>query len=587
VSPQADPWLDEILEGVDPFVPEAVRHDADVLRRSRILVGAWLSMEIGALPFVVVYALAGAWPLVALVTGAMAAACLVPTLLGRTGTVGPATHLLMAAGFAGLIGVSYFTGGAAAPGLIWLGPVPLLSLLLLGRRAAVGWCGATLLAYAAFWGTGEAGHSYPNLLPEGWRSTVDYLSAGIVAILLLSYGVLFENARARALSALNSTNEALAQARDEAERSANIKAEFLATMSHEIRTPMNGVIGMTELLLGTTLDADQRSHAELIRRSGETLLRLVDDILDFSKVDAGRVELEHAPFALHDVVHQVARLAGSRADEKSVAMVVDLAEDCPNWVLGDQVRVVQVLTNLVGNAVKFTEHGSVRVSATFADDRVTFTVDDTGVGIPRDVQRRLFQPFRQADSSTTRRFGGTGLGLAISARLVELMGGSIGFRSELHLGSSFWFTVPLEVTSSSSKRRRTPQAIVPLAVGRKVLVAEDNPVNQHFARLVIEAMGCQVVVVGDGRQALERVLRERWDLVLMDCQMPVMDGFEACRRLRAAGIDVPVLAMTANAMEGDEQQCLDAGMDAYIPKPIRPPELQQHVRDALDRRHSA
>jgi PAS domain S-box-containing protein len=412
-----------------------------------------------------------------------------------------------------------------------------------------------------------------------------------VEVEVTSNNVFIDGRQCRIISSQNVTErnraaDELARARDSAIEASNLKSAFLANISHEIRTPMNGVLGLTELLLETSLDREQRALAVQVSRSGELMVELINDILDISKIEAGEVELEFADYSLRATLEQTCAVAEMQAEAKGLKFGLEIVDSVPERTRGDARRLRQVLLNLVANAVKFTSEGSVsvRMSSTTreATDVLRIAVTDTGIGIDPAGRDRLFEPFTQADVSTTRNYGGTGLGLAIARELTELMGGVIGVDSEVGSGSTFWLELPL---TSSHGPVRPPRpaggATATWVRAPSILVAEDSDVNQIVALRTLERCGCRATVVPDGRQALDALSKQEFDAVLMDCQMPDMDGYQATvelRRIENGGRHTPVIAMTAFAMSGAADACIAAGMDDYVSKPIQRDDLIETLR---------
>jgi len=400
------------------------------------------------------------------------------------------------------------------------------------------------------------------------------------------------------------SNRQLEEASARARRASAAKSEFLANMSHEIRTPMNGVLGMLDLLLAGRLPDDERRFATVAKASGETLLNLLNDILDFSKIEARQLSLEHTPFDLHQLVRGCIQLLDQGASKKGLTFGCEIAPEVPALVRGDPGRLRQILINLTGNALKFTAAGqvAVRVSLRQANPKaalVHFSVSDSGIGIPAEKLGMLFTKFTQVDSSVTRHYGGTGLGLAICKQLAELMNGEIGVESTVGKGSTFWFTALLELdskalplpSSSGDEDSSVTGADIPLSAkarSARILVAEDHPVNQQVTSGLLQLLGLSAHLVANGLEALAALRDEDFDLVLMDVQMPELDGLEATRRIRSGQAsvrspDIPIVAMTAHAMQGDAEQCRAAGMDDYISKPVAPEALRRVLHKFLDK----
>ncbi len=394
---------------------------------------------------------------------------------------------------------------------------------------------------------------------------------------------------------LRVAKERLRKERDRAEEASSTKTRFLANMSHEIRTPMNGVIGMVNLLLDTELNEEQREFAETIRSSGSSMVRIVNDILDLSKIEADRLSLIPEPFQLERIFSDALSLYSAAVAERDIEILLSVDDSLrKQWVLGDVDRFGQVIGNLLGNSIKFTPNGGFCILQARVEEmtsekvKMTVGVTDTGIGISKDKLDMIFEPFSQADETTTRQYGGTGLGLSISRRLLRMMESDIEVRSVVGCGSVFFFTLEFPLVEKSEscpveeETTRQSASLEPQAIEARVLVAEDNKVNQRLISRFLERMGIEHTLVSNGREAVEQAVREEFDLILMDIQMPIIDGVQATELLRNQHrLSVPIVALTAHTMEGDREAFLSTGMNGYLAKPFSPADLRDVIQEAL------
>ncbi|MDP5120582.1 MAG: ATP-binding protein, partial [Spirosomaceae bacterium] len=392
---------------------------------------------------------------------------------------------------------------------------------------------------------------------------------------------------ARDITELRTYAEELKHAKEGAEQSLKIKEQFLANMSHEIRTPMNGIIGMIDVLIQTPLAAEQKDYVETIKKSSETLLIILNDILDLSKIEAGKMELSINPMDLHDVIGRLTALFKQRAIDKNNELVATIHPEVPRYILGDQTRLLQILSNLTSNALKFTENGKVRVIVSHVENEILFEISDSGIGISEENQKLLFNAFQQVDNSTKKSFGGTGLGLAISKELCRQMNGRMGVRSTPNEGSTFWFTIQSnptteQVSTAAIDEEKPFSAYFQNGIAPTILLVDDNAINRKVASEILLKAGCSVITASSGSEAVAlKPDNSKFDIILMDIQMPEMDGLETTKVLRANhGESMPiVVAMTAYSMQNDKERFLKNGMDSYIPKPIRATLLLQKVHE--------
>lgn len=468
----------------------------------------------------------------------------------------------------------FISGGINKTAFVWFYLYPLVGVFLLGsRNGVIASLSALFIAFAYIISPWS---SVPGLAHYDTVLMVRFFPSMLV---LIYFAYLAERNRERSHERLIKLAGDLHMEKIRAEKATAAKSEFLANMSHEIRTPINGILGIASLLQDITSTAKQEELVRTIINSGQNLLHIINDILDFSKVEAGRLELNVITFNLRDLVDETVDILGRQAEQKGLRFSRSMDDAIPAFLQGDRQRLRQVLINLLGNAIKFTVKGQVNLRITRKESNeqtctLHFAIEDTGIGIPEQKQENIFASFTQVDGATNRRFGGTGLGLTISRQLVELMQGTMGFDSIEGRGSTFWFTIPFML---GEQKKFMPPIPKPGMKSRNsfpahVLLVEDNPTNRMVAERMLEKLDCSVEVVNDGLQAVQAVENHTYDLIFMDCQMPVMDGYQATREIRkgeqqSGRKPVPIIALTAHAMNGDREKCLEAGMDDYVSKP--------------------
>ncbi len=577
-------------ETVDALIPEVDTWHFDLRVRARLTFT--LSLALAALAPMTFLGNALLGQGLAFSTGVGFVVLLLATpalLLRRTGWTNASSLLLCELGLTACVVLSFFYGGVRSPVTLSLGLVPLIAVAICEPRSALFVWFQTVAAMIAMYVAGRNGlvPNGLNLSPRGldrlwlWNQLLFEVFGAAIA--------LFSRWTAtRVLQKMRAVTERLDAALDEAReatkragRLAEIRASFLANMSHEIRTPLNGIVGMSELLVENDDAREREEFAATLRRSALALARVVDDVLELSKMEAGGIQLEALPVSTRELVHDAALTMQEAARAKGICLETACEDDVPEWISGDVTRLRQVISNLLSNAVKFTSEGFVSLRLVLEGDGVALEVEDTGVGIPADKFEVIFESFQQADISTTRRFGGTGLGLTITRHLVQAMGGDVKVESRLGAGTTFRCSLPLPGCDAPAVQIDTSGAQERIRRSLYVLVAEDNPVNSTVVSRMLQRLGHRAKVVTDGRSAVTEFARGDFDVVFMDWHMPDMDGLAATREIREtlSGARVPILAMTANVLPDQWSCCREAGMDALLVKPLTLSALRRALVD--------